>query len=69
MALFADRTSCHYFVHNQLRVLLSALAYVLVDDVRRVAVVATGLAQAQVAGEGDQWAGGLGWVAFKVSWR
>ncbi|MCL5769860.1 MAG: IS1380 family transposase [Planctomycetes bacterium] len=47
LGLFADRTSCHHFVHNQLRVLLSALAYVLVDYVRRVALVGTELAQAQ----------------------
>ena len=47
LGLFADRTSCHRFVHNQLRVLLSTLAYVLVDYVRRVALVGTELAQAQ----------------------
>ncbi len=35
LGLFADRTSCHDFVANQFRVLLSATAHVLVDALRR----------------------------------
>ena len=35
LALFADRTSCHAFLANQFRVLLSAAAYVLVETLRR----------------------------------
>jgi hypothetical protein len=46
--LFADRTSCHQFLANQFRVLLSSAAYVLVQALRRTALVGTELAQAQV---------------------
>jgi hypothetical protein len=46
--LFADRTSCHRFVANQFRLLLSAAAYVLVQALRRTALVGTELAEAQV---------------------
>jgi Transposase DDE domain group 1 len=46
--LFADRTSCHRFVANQFRLLLSSAAYVLVQALRRTALVGTELAQAQV---------------------
>ena len=46
--LFADRTSCHKFLANQLRVLLSAAAYVLVEHIRRTALANTELAQATV---------------------
>jgi hypothetical protein len=31
VGLFATRTSCHHFAENQLRVLLAALAYVLIE--------------------------------------
>ncbi len=48
LGLFADRTSCHGFVANQFRVLLSAFAYVLVEHVRRTALAGTELADAQV---------------------
>lgn len=48
LGLFADRTSCHRFVANQFRVLLAAFAYVLVEHLRRTALVGTDLAQAQV---------------------
>jgi hypothetical protein len=48
LGLFADRTSCRRFQSNQLRVLLSAAAYVLVEHIRRVALAGTRLAQAQV---------------------
>jgi hypothetical protein len=48
LGLFADRTSCHQFVPNQLRVLLSAAAYVLLQHLRQEALAGTELAQAQV---------------------
>jgi hypothetical protein len=48
LGLFADRTSCHDFVANQLRVLLSAAAYILLDTLRREALAETEWAQAQV---------------------
>jgi hypothetical protein len=48
LGLFADRTSCHDFVANQFRVLLSAAAYILRETLRREALTETELAQAQV---------------------
>jgi hypothetical protein len=48
LGLFADRTSASRWWANQMRMLLSALAYVLVDYVRRVALRGTELAKAQV---------------------
>jgi hypothetical protein len=48
LGLFSDRTSCHDFLANQFRVLLSAAAYVLVETLRRVGLAGTELAQAQV---------------------
>ena len=48
LGLFADRTSCHAFIANQFRVLLSAAAYVLVETLRRVGLAGTELACAQV---------------------
>ena len=47
LGLFADRTSCHDFLANQFRVLLSAAAYVLMETLRRVALTGTELACAQ----------------------
>jgi len=47
LGLFADRTSCHEFVPNQLRVLLSAAAYVLMQHLRQEALAGTELAEAQ----------------------
>lgn len=46
--LFADRTSCHRFLANQFRLLLSSAAYVLVQALRRMALRGTDLEQAQV---------------------
>jgi hypothetical protein len=46
--LFADRTSCHRFVANRFRLLLSSAAYVLVQALRRTALKGTELARAQV---------------------
>jgi len=48
LGLFADRTSCHDFVANQFRVLLSAAAYILMDTLRRDALADTEWAGAQV---------------------
>lgn len=41
LGLFADRTSCHAWWPNQLRLLLSTLAYVLIDGLRRLALTGT----------------------------
>jgi hypothetical protein len=45
--LFADRTSCHGWWANQFRLLLSSLAYTLMETIRRVALRGTELARAQ----------------------
>ena len=41
LGLFADRTSCHAWWPNQLRLLLSTLGYVLIDGLRRLALTGT----------------------------
>ena len=46
--LYADRTSCHDWWPNQYRVLLSALAYVLLSTIRRIGLKGTELARAYV---------------------
>ncbi len=46
MDLFADRTSCMNWVPNQLRMLLSGLAYTLIEAIRRLALENTELAKA-----------------------
>jgi len=48
MCLFADRTSCSRFVANQFRLLLSSLAYVLVDGLRRLGLSGTEQARLRV---------------------
>lgn len=45
--LFADRTSSHKWYSNQLRLLLSSLAYTLIDSIRRIGLYNTELAKAQ----------------------
>lgn len=45
--LFSDRTSCHRWWANQFRLLLSSLAYVLVESLRRLGLAGTELAHAQ----------------------
>jgi hypothetical protein len=45
--LFADRTSCHRWWPNQFRLLLSSLAYTLLEAIRRLALRGTELARAQ----------------------
>ncbi|MCK5850445.1 MAG: IS1380 family transposase [Kiritimatiellae bacterium] len=47
MDMFSDRTSCHKWWPNQLRLLLSSLAYILVESIRRLALKGTELANAQ----------------------
>ncbi len=46
MTLFADRVSAHRWWANQWRLLLSALAYTLMEAVRRLALAGTELAEA-----------------------
>ena len=46
--LFADRTSCHRWWPNQFRLLLSSLAYMLLEAIRRLALPGTELANAYV---------------------
>jgi hypothetical protein len=48
LGLFADRTSCHDWWPNQLRLLFSAMAYVLLSHIRSHALKGTALATAQV---------------------
>ena len=48
VGLFATRTSCQHFQSNQLRVLLAALGYVLIERLRALALQGTSLAKAQV---------------------
>lgn len=46
--LFADRTSCHDWWANQFRLLLSSLAYVLMESIRRLALHNTDWAKIQI---------------------
>ncbi len=48
VGLFATRTSCQHLQGNQLRVLLAALGYVLIERLRALALQGTALAHAQV---------------------
>ncbi len=49
MDLFGGRASCHRFQANQLRLLLAALAYTLMINLRRLALKGTELSQACTA--------------------
>jgi hypothetical protein len=49
LQLFSDRTSCHDWWPNQFRLLLSSLAYVLMEAIRRLGLRGTELARAQVS--------------------
>src|SRR5204863_5287078 len=49
LSLFADRVSAETMQANQLRIYFSAMAYLLVDGLRRLALKGTELAQAQVS--------------------
>ena len=46
--LFADRTSCHEWYANQFRLVLSSLAYVLMDAIRRIALPTTKIDKAEI---------------------
>ncbi len=48
LMLFADRTSCHDFLANQFRLLLSSFAYVLLHKLRESHLAGTDLEKAQV---------------------
>lgn len=48
LGLFSDRTSCQKWWPNQLRMLLSALAYILIEHIRSTALAGTVLENAQV---------------------
>ncbi len=45
--LFADRTSCHKWWPNQFRLLLSSLAYTLLQTIRRIGLKGSEMARAQ----------------------
>jgi len=47
LGLFADRTSAHAWWPNQFRLLLSTLAYTLIEAIRRIGLTGTELARAQ----------------------
>lgn len=49
LGLVADRTSCHRMLANQLRLMLSSAAYVLMETLRRIGLAGTELAQAQAS--------------------
>jgi hypothetical protein len=49
LGLFAGRTSCHAFVANQFRLLLSSFAYTLIQTLRCTALAGTELACAQAS--------------------
>jgi hypothetical protein len=48
MSLFADRMSAETMRANQLRLYLSAAAYMLLEALRRLALTGTAMAEAQV---------------------
>ncbi|MDP6269999.1 MAG: IS1380 family transposase [Alphaproteobacteria bacterium] len=45
--LFADRTSCHGWWANQFRLLLSSIAYTLIETIRRCGLAGSDMARAQ----------------------
>ena len=47
LCLFADRTSTHYLSSNQARLWFSSVAYVLLNELRRLGLTGTDLAQAR----------------------
>ena len=47
--LFATRTSSHYFLNNQFRILLAGAAYILVETLRRIGLKDTNLQNAQAS--------------------
>ena len=49
LCLFADRTSSYQWWANQFRLILSSLAYILIDSIRRLVLKNTELQPAQVS--------------------
>jgi hypothetical protein len=49
LGLFADRTSCTGWWANQFRLLLASAAYILIETIRRIGLVGSDLARAQVS--------------------
>lgn len=49
LGLFADRTSTHTIRGNQLRLWLSSIAYLILHDLRRLALCGTAMGRAQVS--------------------
>ena len=47
LSLFGDRTSCHEYWPNQMRVLFTSLAYILLERLKALGLVGTNLAKAQ----------------------
>lgn len=47
LCLFADRTSCHSLASNQLRLWFSSVAYILLNELRRLGLAGTEMAQAR----------------------
>src|SRR5262245_22328703 len=47
LELFADRTSTHYLKSNQVRLWMSSVAYVLMNELRRLGLSGTEMEQAQ----------------------
>ncbi len=47
LCLFADRTSTHHLSSNQVRLWFSSVAYVLLNELRRLGLKGTDLAQAR----------------------
>jgi hypothetical protein len=47
--LFSERTSCHAFIANQMRILFSGFAYVLIEAIKRLALKNTKLKHAYAA--------------------
>lgn len=47
LGVFSDRTSCHQWWPNQLRLIFSSMAYILIESMRRIALKNTELAHAQ----------------------
>ena len=45
--LFSDRTSCHAFRANQVRLTMSSVAYTLIEHIRRVGLAGTAMERAQ----------------------
>lgn len=47
LCLFADRTSTHHLSSNQMRLWFSSVAYALLNELRRLGLTGTDLAQAR----------------------